>query len=143
MTRTTPQLAPLSKIPRHSGGRAFGHYIRISVHRAPYTADLRWFRTCDPLVPRSRPYQEVTAASYYGVEFRKMKSWYFFVQPQLKITTCFFNSFVFRNAVLTNQSACLYQKNIKHLDTCIVVLFCRRSTRIEQKGNDFQEIRSR
>ncbi|GBN14348.1 hypothetical protein AVEN_214559-1 [Araneus ventricosus] len=41
MTRTTPELAILSKFPRHTNGRAFGHYIRFSVQQAPYTADLQ------------------------------------------------------------------------------------------------------
>ncbi|GBN22333.1 Photoreceptor-specific nuclear receptor [Araneus ventricosus] len=35
---------PLSKLPRHTNGRAFGHYVGFSVQQAPYTADLRWNR---------------------------------------------------------------------------------------------------
>ncbi|GBN28353.1 hypothetical protein AVEN_181688-1 [Araneus ventricosus] len=45
MTRTTPELAPspLQTSALHQR-KSFGHYVRFSVHLAPYTADLRWNR---------------------------------------------------------------------------------------------------
>ncbi|GBO24458.1 hypothetical protein AVEN_17281-1 [Araneus ventricosus] len=44
MTRTTPEQAPLSKLPRHTNGRTFGHCVWFSVQLVPYTADLQWNR---------------------------------------------------------------------------------------------------
>ncbi|GBM86676.1 hypothetical protein AVEN_98058-1, partial [Araneus ventricosus] len=55
MTRTTPELAPLSKLPRHTNGRTFGHYVRFSVQQAPYTAELQWNRvsSLEPFGPKA------------------------------------------------------------------------------------------
>ncbi|GBN45042.1 hypothetical protein AVEN_64461-1 [Araneus ventricosus] len=55
MTRTTPELTPLSKLPRHTNGRTIGHYVWLSMQQAPYTADLRWNRdsSLEPTCPKA------------------------------------------------------------------------------------------
>ncbi|GBN73153.1 hypothetical protein AVEN_64452-1 [Araneus ventricosus] len=33
---------PLSKLPRHTNGRTFGHYVGFSARQTPHTVDLQW-----------------------------------------------------------------------------------------------------
>ncbi|GBO03009.1 hypothetical protein AVEN_212525-1 [Araneus ventricosus] len=66
MTRTTPELAPPSPNFRATptGGRLATTYD-LACNR-PHTRRICsgiGFRTCDPPVPRSRPYHKATAAS--------------------------------------------------------------------------------
>ncbi|GBM51296.1 hypothetical protein AVEN_164377-1 [Araneus ventricosus] len=54
---------PLSKLPRHTNGRTFGHYVGFNVQQVPYTADLQWNRisNLDPPTPKPRPYHWETS----------------------------------------------------------------------------------
>ncbi|GBO17124.1 hypothetical protein AVEN_146725-1 [Araneus ventricosus] len=55
MTRTTPELAPLSKLPRHTNGRIAGlPQSDLMCNRPLYTADLSGIGS-EPPAPKPRP----------------------------------------------------------------------------------------
>ncbi|GBN03240.1 hypothetical protein AVEN_229020-1 [Araneus ventricosus] len=65
MTRATPVLGPLSKLPHHIGGRAFGPTY-VSACSKPNIRRIFsgiGFRAWGPPASKSRPYHLATAAS--------------------------------------------------------------------------------
>ncbi|GBN74598.1 hypothetical protein AVEN_47142-1 [Araneus ventricosus] len=72
MTRTTPGLAhPLSKLPHHTDGRTFGHYVLFTVQQSPYTGDLQRNRVSN-LEP-SGPKAETLSLGHRGPVKKKKR----------------------------------------------------------------------
>ncbi|GBO07072.1 hypothetical protein AVEN_207909-1 [Araneus ventricosus] len=77
ITRMTSELLPrLSKLPHHTNGRTFGHYVRFNVQHAPCTEDLQWNRVSN-LEP-SAHYQtkwikKLSETSFYSVQKQKYR----------------------------------------------------------------------
>ncbi|GBM34908.1 hypothetical protein AVEN_41456-1 [Araneus ventricosus] len=60
---------PLSKLPRHTNGRTFGHCVRFRVQQAPYMEDLQWNRVSN-LRP-SGPEVETLPLGHSGLHLLK------------------------------------------------------------------------